>query len=81
MGYGLQVWVQNRSLSIDGLAVAIGCSRFWVELLGDLVLSFGRDMALVLYDEYLVFKQRITDDGKVSVCNTCQPMFKLLSRD
>jgi hypothetical protein len=63
----LEIRVQYRTLSVEGLSVAVrGSAR--VEALGEFKLSLGASMALVLEHEDLVVEESITDDGKVGIC-------------
>jgi len=62
----LQVWVQDAALSIEGLAVAVACG-FGIKALGKLELGLGRDMSLVLEDDYLMSEESISDHIELGI--------------
>lgn len=66
MGDGFQIWVEDASLRVDSLAVAI-VLRHRVEALGELVLRFGGKLVLALEHDDVVVIQRVADGGKLLV--------------
>jgi len=50
---GLEIWVENATLCVEGLAMTVACS-FGIEALGKLELSLWGDVALVFEDYDLV---------------------------
>jgi hypothetical protein len=77
----LEVWVENGSLGVQRLAVTIRARSFGIKSLGDLILSLGREVALVLEDKDLVGEQGLTDDVKVGICTMLVPVFVVLRVD
>lgn len=64
---GLEVWVEDAALGVEGLAVAVrGGSG--VEALGEFELGLWRDVGLVLEDDDLVGEEGGADRVKVGVC-------------
>lgn len=62
-----EIRVQDRSLGVESLPVTVrGSPR--VEALGELKLSLGGDMALILEYENLVVEESIMYDSKVGIC-------------
>lgn len=50
MGDSFEVWMENATFGIEGLAVSV-VGAAWIESLGEFVLGFGGGMALVFEDE------------------------------
>ena len=63
---GLQVRVQDATLGIESLSMAIGVG-LGIEALSELELRLGRDMSLVLEDKNLIVEESITDHIKVGI--------------
>jgi hypothetical protein len=66
MGDGFQIRVEDASLRVNSLAVAI-VLRNRVEALGKLVLCFGGKLVLALENDDVVVVQRVADGGKLLV--------------
>jgi len=65
---GLQIRVENRTLGIKGLAMAVRALGLWVEALRNFILGLGRNVALVPQDEHLMCEQGITENIKIRIC-------------
>lgn len=62
----LEIRVQDGPLGVDGLPMTVRVGH-GVEAPGELILSLGGHMALVLEDQDLVVEESITDDSKVGI--------------
>jgi hypothetical protein len=64
---GLQVRVQNGTLGVQSLPMAVRGSG-GIKAVGEMELGLGSDMALVGKVENLVLEQGLSDDIKVGIC-------------
>lgn len=67
VGDGLEVWVEDGALGIEGLAVAVGALGERVEALREFVLGAGRDVVLRGDDDDLVGEDGGAKDGEVGI--------------
>lgn len=71
VGNGLEVWVQDRLLCVQSLAVAIADGR-WVEQAGKLELCLRGKLLLSLEEHNVVLVECLSDDGEVYVTDALE---------
>lgn len=59
--------MEDGTLCVNGLAVAVGGGGGRVKTLREVVLCFGRSMGLVLDDENLMGEECVVKDGKIGI--------------
>lgn len=71
VGDGLEVGVEDASLGIESLAVAVAGGS-WVEALGQFELGLWRHMGLVFEDEDLVLEESVMNHVEIGICDSSQ---------